>query len=111
MLGKKSPARTGVIGVRSQFRPSALKCWSGRGDSNSRRPAWEIDCELKIQDNSVYGVNERRSKTPCFQWPAQKAPLMEQFWSRSQPRRRIDSTVRDSSCASGQLRRTEHHDA
>ena len=40
--------------------PRGLIFWSGRPDSNRRRPAWEIDCRLKIKDNSVYGVNERR---------------------------------------------------
>ena len=43
--------------------PESLKFqkrWSGRPGSNRRRPAWEIDCRLKIQINSVYGVNEWR---------------------------------------------------
>jgi hypothetical protein len=61
-----------VIGVNLKLGGlrKLLKIWNGRPDSNRRRPAWEIDCSLKIQDIGVYGVNERRSKTPCFHRPA-----------------------------------------
>ncbi len=36
------------------------RAWSGRWDSNPRRPAWEMACSLKIKNISVYGVNVRR---------------------------------------------------
>jgi len=43
-----------------------LKRWSGRWDSNPRRPAWENHCGLKNKDNGVYGVDQRRFQTTLF---------------------------------------------
>ncbi len=37
----RRPAGNGVIGVNASNRGSPLECWSGRPDSNRRRPAWE----------------------------------------------------------------------
>jgi len=33
--------------------------WSGRPDSNPRRPAWENDRRFKIKNDAVYGVSAR----------------------------------------------------
>ena len=67
--------------------PKLLKTWSGRLDSNPRRPAWEIAVQLKIKDIASNGVQLRRQKLPQFQRPAPKLLLngavMEQSLTRT----------------------------
>jgi hypothetical protein len=43
-----------------------LKRWSGRRDSNPRRPAWEIDSRLKIQNLAFMVSMARDNKQPSF---------------------------------------------
>jgi hypothetical protein len=51
-----------------------LKKWSGRWDSNPRRPAWEIDIRLKIQEKASPGVNRRRLQATEFPITCSFAP-------------------------------------
>jgi hypothetical protein len=51
------------------------KKWSGRRDSNPRRPAWENDHRLKIQDNGVYGGSSRCIEVSNFRNSAIEPPL------------------------------------
>jgi hypothetical protein len=43
-----------------------LKRWSGRRDSNPRRPAWEIDSTLKIKNMAFMVLIARDIKPPIF---------------------------------------------
>src|ERR1035441_6155294 len=43
-----------------------LKRWSGRPDSNRRRPAWEIDSTLKIKNMAFMVLIARDIKPPIF---------------------------------------------
>ena len=48
-------------------RPQVIeKKWSGRPDSNPRRPAWEIDCRLKIQNLASTVSTEGDDKYPVI---------------------------------------------
>ena len=51
------------------------KKWSGRRDSNPRRPAWENNSRLKIQDNGVYGGSSRFNEISNFRNSEEKSPL------------------------------------
>jgi hypothetical protein len=53
----------------------SLKRWSGRRDSNPRRPAWENERRLKIQDNGVYGGEYRCMEISNFPNFAFQSPL------------------------------------
>jgi len=55
------------------------KKWSGRRDSNPRRPAWEINHRLKIQSLAFTASLECDTRTPCFQ---RFAPQLLK-WSKS----------------------------
>jgi hypothetical protein len=55
--------------------PKLLKRWSGRWESNPRRPAWEIDRKLKTHDHGVYGDEYRSTKFSRFCIPDPK-PLV-----------------------------------
>ena len=43
-----------------------LNTWSGRRDSNPRRPAWEIRRRLKNKENGVYGGSSRCKEISNF---------------------------------------------
>jgi hypothetical protein len=40
--------------------------WSGRRDSNPRRPAWEYDCHLTIKTIAFLSISFCRKKLPSF---------------------------------------------
>ena len=61
----------------------SLKKWSGRRDSNPRRPAWESQPGLRIQKFSVYAGDLRRWQAFQFQQVGSVALLMEPFWSQA----------------------------
>ena len=44
----------------------SLKSWSGRRDSNPRRPAWEIDPTLKIKDMGSMALISGDFNPPVF---------------------------------------------
>jgi hypothetical protein len=46
--------------------PKLLILWSGRRDSNPRRPAWEIACGLKIHNIASLASMEGDRKRPVF---------------------------------------------
>src|SRR5580658_11100171 len=43
-----------------------LKRWSGRRDSNPRRPAWEYDCKLETKNIAFPGTSFWRLRIPSF---------------------------------------------
>jgi len=51
-------------GMRNRYK--LLKTWSGRPDSNRRRPAWEIDSILKIKNMAFMVLIAGDIKPPIF---------------------------------------------
>ena len=54
----------GMEGIRNPLK--LLKRWSGRPDSNRRRPAWEIDCRLQTENLASTASTDGDRITPGF---------------------------------------------
>jgi hypothetical protein len=54
----------GMEGIRNPC--NLLKIWSGRPDSNRRRPAWEDDCKLETKNIAFPGTSFWRLRIPSF---------------------------------------------
>src|SRR5271169_6436387 len=61
--------------------PKLLKRWSGRRGSNPRRPAWEIDRRLIIQNLASTGLIADDPKPLILQGQISGGPLMDSYWT------------------------------
>jgi hypothetical protein len=72
-----------------------LKIWSGRPDSNRRRPAWESSIRLNIKDNGAHS-DACRSKQISNFYPT--CLLLEGFWRVRRPLHLFSQCAERSLC-------------
>src|ERR1035438_4457627 len=68
--------------------PIVLKKWSGRRDSNPRRPAWEIDYTLTIKNMAFMASIASDDKSPIFNDLFQGVPYRNKNGTKDNPPRR-----------------------
>jgi hypothetical protein len=67
--------------MKNRFYRNRLKRWSGRRDSNPRRPAWEVTRHLNFRHVESAGVGLESTETPGKTAVHRERLLMECNWS------------------------------
>ena len=70
-----------------------LKRWSGRPDSNRRRPAWEVTRHFNFRHLESAGVGLESTETPGKTAVHRERLLMECNWSAARAKREFPETA------------------